>query len=140
MAMFKDALFVAENKKTNRGVPEEMRDRFKVDIAELKGIDLVIDMICVISRRAMKNGEAVLNKAGDNIYKHITFIGFGDDKFTVTSSELMALQLNEIEPCVKDEDATIWIPALKGANIRISSKPVQYADKKTYDNYYIEDA
>lgn len=140
MTMFKDALFVAENKKTNRGVPDEMKDRFKVDIAELKGKDLTIDAICVVSKKAVKDGEMVLNKKGDNVYKHITFISFGGDKFTVTSSELMALQLNEIEPCVKDEDATIWIPALKDAKIRISSKPVQYADKKTYDNYYIEDA
>ena len=140
MAMFKDALFVAENKRDNRGVPEEMRDRFKVDIAELKSKDLIIDAICVVSRRATKDGLPVLNKKGESVFKHITFIAFGGDKFTVTSSELMALQLNEIEPCVKDEDATIWIPALKDAKIRISSKPVQYADKKTYDNYYIEDA
>lgn len=141
MVSLKDALAVAENKRDNWGVPDGFKERFKVDINDLKGKNIVIDKIAVVSKVAKdKDGAIIANKAGEDVFNHITFIAFGGDKYTVTKSALMAIQLNEIEPCMKNEDATIFIPALDGASVQIGFKGVKYADKKMYDQPYLMDA
>lgn len=140
MVLLKDALAVAENKRDNWGVPDGFKERFKVDINDLKNRKIVIEKIAVVSKVAKdKSGAVIANKSGEDVFNHITFIAFGGDKYTVTKSALMAIQLNEIEPCLKHEDATVYIPALEGAEVSIGFKGVRYADKKTYDQPYLMD-
>lgn len=141
MISFDNALAVAENKRSNWGVPESMKSRFKVDIADLKDKTIEIESICVVSKKAKdKTGLEVVNKKGENVYNHITFIAFGGDKYTVTKSALMAIQLDEIEPCMKETETETYIPGLEGAKVKVGFKSVQYADKKMYDQPYLADA
>ena len=141
MISFDNALAVAENKRSNWGVPESMKSRFKVDIADLKDKTIEVESICVVSKKAKdKTGLEVVNKKGENVYNHITFIAFGGDKYTVTKSALMAIQLDEIEPCMKETETETYIPGLEGVKVKVGLKSVQYADKKMYDQPYLADA
>lgn len=140
MVSLKDALAIAENKRDNWGVPDGFKERFKVDINDLKNRKITIEKIAVVSKVAKdKSGIVIVNKNDEDVYNHITFIAFGGDKYTVTKSALMAIQLNEIEPCMKNEDATIYIPQLEGAEVSIGFKAVKYADKKMYDQPFLMD-
>lgn len=140
MVSLKDALAIAENKRDNWGVPDGFKERFKVDINELKNREIEIEKICVVSRVAKtKEGAVIANKAGEDVYNQVTFIAFGGDKYTVTKSALMAIQLNEIEPVIKHEEATVYLPMLEGVKVKIGFKAVKYADKKMYDQPYLED-
>lgn len=141
MVSLNDALAIAENKRDNFGVPEGFKARFKVDINELKEHSIEIEKICVVTRPAKdKAGEFIYNKNDEPVYNHVSFIAFGGDKYTVTKSALLAIQIDEIEPVIKNEPAEVYVPQLEGAKVRIGFKAVRYADKKMYDQPYLIDA
>lgn len=141
MVSLNDALAVAENKRDNFGVPEEFKARFKVDINELKEHSIEIEKVCVVTRQAKdKAGEFIFTKNDEPVFNHVTFIAFGGDKYTVTKSALLAIQIDEIESVIRYEPAKVFVPQLEGAKVRIGFKAVRYADKKMYDQPYLIDA
>lgn len=141
MGMFGDALAHAENKRDNWGVPDYYKAKFKIDIGDLKDKQITIDKVCVVCRPALsKDGAFIKTKNGEQVYNSITYIAFGDDKYTVTKSALMASQIDEIEHVVYDEEKETFVPQLDGAEVIIKFKSVKYADKKMYDQPYLDDA
>lgn len=137
--MFAKAVKNVKNARANYGVPDEFKFMQKIDGKDVTEPFTIIKCIEKVYHTYDKEAMHYRYDSNENpIYGYVTFIQIEEDVFIAVKSTPLKEQLENITGMVFDKTGFYEVP-IANTRAKLSSIKVQYADKKFYDNWVLDD-